>query len=397
MNAPKLPVSVKRIIKCLNSGGHRADVVGGCVRDFLIGKAPIDYDITTDASPDRMKELFRNFRTVDTGIKHGTLTVMVDGAPYEVTTYRRDGEYTDHRHPETVDFTENLAEDLARRDFTMNAIAYNEEDGFTDIFGGIEDIKNGIIRAVGDPNKRFEEDALRILRAVRFSSSLDFKIEEKTALAVREKADLVRHVSGERIFVEWKKLLSGVAAYRVLSDYYDVIRETVIKDGYVLPAEVGFTAADSMARHFSLYAKNPRPVSSFLAVCDRLRADNGTRTRGCAVLRSLTRPVNTPTDIKLCLADIGTENTTALLRTRLVLGTASEGDVDNLLNIVKDENAVWTLASLAVNGTDLISLGISGRAVGKTLALLLDGVIRGTYTNNREALVALAKQINSIK
>ena len=174
MEKMHLPKNVQYIISRLNECGFRADVVGGCVRDFLLGKAPVDYDVTTNAEPEEMKRVFRKEKTIETGIKHGTLTVLISGEPYEITTYRIDGEYSDNRRPDSVSFSRELTEDLARRDFTVNAICYNEKDGYTDKFSGIDDIKKRIIRAVGDPRKRFSEDALRIMRAVRFSSVLGF-------------------------------------------------------------------------------------------------------------------------------------------------------------------------------------------------------------------------------
>ena len=204
MNFP-LPKTVEYIISTLEGAGYRADVVGGSVRDFLLGKTPSDYDITTDATPDMTKEVFRHERTIDTGIKHGTVGLYLDGEVYEITTHRVDGEYKDSRHPESVSFTTDIKEDLARRDFTVNAMAFSPRFGITDPFGGREDLENQIIRAVGDPTLRFTEDALRILRAVRFASVLGFEIEEKTALALGEKADLLKNVSPERIWVELKK------------------------------------------------------------------------------------------------------------------------------------------------------------------------------------------------
>ena len=177
-----LPKEAEYIISRLNSFGYRADVVGGCVRDSMLGKQPSDYDITTNASPKEMKAVFSDLKTVETGIKHGTLTVIINSKTYEVTTYRVDGEYRDNRHPVSVVFTDRLSEDLSRRDFTVNAMCYSHEHGYTDLYGGREDLENKLIRAVGDPVKRFNEDALRILRALRFASTLGFSIEPETGL-----------------------------------------------------------------------------------------------------------------------------------------------------------------------------------------------------------------------
>ncbi len=205
MIAIKLPKNVKKIIDALTSKGYEAYAVGGCVRDALLEREPDDWDITTSAKPEQVKELFSN--TIDTGIQHGTVTVMLDHVGYEVTTYRIDGEYEDCRHPKEVTFTTKLSEDLLRRDFTINAMAYNETEGIIDLFGGMDDLNNKIIRCVGEASERFDEDALRILRAFRFSAQLGFSIEEKTLKAASERAANLQKVSAERIRVELNKLL----------------------------------------------------------------------------------------------------------------------------------------------------------------------------------------------
>ena len=200
-----VPRSVSRILNTLSSAGFEAWAVGGCVRDSLLGRVPGDWDITTSALPEQVKALFH--RTVDTGIAHGTVTVMIGREGYEVTTYRVDGTYSDGRHPDSVTFTPSLSEDLRRRDFTVNAMAYHPKKGLVDLFGGLHDLQNGVIRAVGDPNERFDEDALRILRAVRFSAQLGFTIEEETFSAIRRFAGRLTLVSAERIRTELMKLL----------------------------------------------------------------------------------------------------------------------------------------------------------------------------------------------
>jgi len=204
-----LPRKVRTIIETLVSAGFEAYAVGGCVRDSILGRAPKDWDITTNAEPWQVKRLFRS--TIDTGIEHGTVTVMLDHEGFEVTTYRIDGKYEDNRHPSEVSFTRELSEDLLRRDFTINAMAYNESAGLVDLFGGIEDLKNGVIRAVGNPAERFNEDALRIMRAARFASELGFEIEEETEKAMADYAENIRDVSAERIRVELQKLIMGKA------------------------------------------------------------------------------------------------------------------------------------------------------------------------------------------
>ena len=200
-----LPEKVKFIIDTITAAGFEAFAVGGCIRDSILGRNPADWDITTSAKPEQVKALFA--KTFDTGIQHGTITVLLDKEGFEVTTYRIDGEYEDSRHPKEVVFTSNLIEDLKRRDFTINAMAYNETVGLVDEFGGLEDIDRGVIRCVGDPGERFSEDALRIMRAIRFSAQLGYEIEENTKQAIVELADTLQNISAERIQVELVKLL----------------------------------------------------------------------------------------------------------------------------------------------------------------------------------------------
>ena len=211
----KIPEKVNHIIELLMQNGYEAYAVGGCVRDMVIGREPEDWDITTSATPLEVKKIFR--RTVDTGIQHGTVTIMLENDHFEVTTYRIEGEYADNRHPNEVSFTSSLEEDLQRRDFTINAMAYNEIVGFIDLYGGMEDMKRHLIRCVGSPTDRFDEDALRILRAVRFSAQLGFAVEEETMKALEEKVENLKSISAERIRAEITKLL--------LSDHPDRLRD----------------------------------------------------------------------------------------------------------------------------------------------------------------------------
>ena len=208
----KIPEAPLKIINMLNASGYEAYVVGGCVRDSLMGRKPNDWDVTTNATPVEVKNVFK--RTVDTGIKHGTVTVLESGDMIEVTTYRIDGEYADGRHPDKVEFTGQLSEDLKRRDFTVNAMAYHPTEGLVDLFGGTDDIEKKIIRCVGDPKERFGEDALRMMRAVRFAAVLDFEIEEKTWSAIKELANDLSKISGERIREEMVKTLVSDNPYK---------------------------------------------------------------------------------------------------------------------------------------------------------------------------------------
>ena len=224
----ELPERVKEILDTIMEAGYEAYAVGGCIRDSILGRKPNDWDITTSASPYEIKELFR--RTVDTGIQHGTVTVMMDKEGFEVTTYRIDGDYKDGRHPSEVTFTASLKEDLRRRDFTINAMAYNEQNGLVDIFGGMQDIADGVIRCVGEPRERFSEDALRIMRAVRFSAQLGYQIEEKTKAAIEELAPTLKKISAERIQVELVKLVTSKHPEELLTAYETGITSVILPE-----------------------------------------------------------------------------------------------------------------------------------------------------------------------
>ena len=389
----KLPGDVEFIIERLNSRGHRADIVGGCVRDRLLSKEPNDYDITTDATPDEMREIFSDLRTIDTGIKHGTLTVLLDSVPYEVTTYRLDGKYSDNRHPDTVSFTDKLSDDLSRRDFTVNAMCYNTKDGFTDLFFGKRDLDMRLIRAVGDPVKRFSEDALRILRALRFASTLDFEIEENTSLAIFKTKELLLSVSAERINSEWKKLISGVGAYRILEKYSSVI-STVIPELDIkkLPCEKAFLSAEPEIRELSLFALNSENAvgDSFISAMSRLKSDNRRKNFGASVLESFLLPCSEKRDVRLLLVRCGREAALGVLKLRVLLGLSNSDDLHSLNNII-DSGECYRVQDMKINGDDLFCLGLRGKEIGKTLNELLYKIALGEAENKREELIALVK------
>ena len=397
MNKPILPESVKTVISRLNKAGHRADIVGGCVRDFLLGKSPSDYDLTTDATPDEMRAIFSDMRTLDIGIKHGTLTVLLDGEPFEITTYRSDGEYVDHRRPSEVTFTRRLEDDLKRRDFTMNAICYNERDGFTDLFSGVEDINNSIVRAVGEPERRFEEDALRILRAVRFASVLDFVIEDNTARAAIAKRGLLSSVSGERIAVEWRKLLSGIGAYRIISEYSEILKEFIPLDNIVLPSESVFLKADATMRELLVYALSAdEPHIAFLRAADRMRYDNKTRKLAYSVLssfRAYEKREMTKPDIKLLIYKEGEDAARGVIELLIALDRTDPSALSRYDEIILNGEARH-ISDLDVNGMDLVNIGIKGKAVGEMLEKLLVSVICDKTENESLALLKMAKELS---
>ena len=403
----KLPDSVGFIIEKMNKGGERADIVGGCVRDYLLGKEPSDYDLTTSAKPERTKEIFADFRTIDTGIKHGTVTLMLEGEPYEITTYRIDGEYKDNRHPDSVTFSKNIEDDLSRRDFTMNAIAYNPTDGLTDPFGGREDIKRSLIRAVGDAKVRFTEDALRILRGVRFSSTLGFAIEKDTASAMKECRELLKNVSAERIFVEWKKLLQGREAVRVISEYLDVFTVFLPELSTLDSAKIaGFDNLSLQERNVLLFYLTKTTPDGFAAAMHRLKTDNDFRLGGKRTLECIfgiddgsdviSLELIHGVDINLMmLAHIyGAEASISALKILAAIGRVDPDYPERLKSYI-ERGCPYRLSDLAVNGSDLATVGISGKEVGKTLESLILAVIAAKVENKKSRLLAYAKAMSN--
>lgn len=387
----KLPSDVRFIIDRLVERGYAADVVGGAVRDMLLGREISDYDVTTSARPEEIKAVFADVRTIDTGIEHGTVTVHIDGSNYEVTTYRVDGEYKDGRHPETVQFTRQLVLDLSRRDFTINAMCYSPERGFTDLFGGRDDLEKRTVRTVGDATERFREDALRILRALRFASVLDFDIEESTAAAVRAECGLLRLVSRERIYTEWYKLLRGAGAYRIIGEYPEVIRTFIPElERVSLPRREDFLSADAFTRMLSVYyCSSSSAADAFERSAVSLKTDKHTRELGKRVL-TLTAMPGRPTeeDILLAISDHGVD----ACRGAVALGVAT-GKYERALSDAVDRAIAtgkpYALAMLAVTGNDIRSLGISGEKIGAALHRALAAVIRGECKNDREEILAL--------
>lgn len=392
MKAIVLPKNVEFIIDRLNKHGYRADVVGGAIRDLYIGREAGDYDITTAASPDKIKEIFSDVRTIDTGIKHGTVTIHLDGENFEVTTYRRDGEYKDARHPESVEFTSELSEDLSRRDFTVNAICYNPKDGFTDLFGGCDDVRARVIRAVGDAEVRFSEDALRILRALRFASVLDFSIEKDTADAVHRTRELLRKVSRERIYTEWYKLVGGRGAYRVILENKDVISVFLPElADMTLPDESHFLSYDTDTRMISLFVGLDNAPRAFDNAMRSLKTDNKIRLYGKGALELYSdffpRCIE---DVLLAFSKYGVDLTEGAVRLGCLTGRFSDFQME-LLDRARESDIPYNLASLAINGKDLIELGYKGEKIGGLLLEALINVINGRVENEREALLLWIK------
>ena len=390
-----LPKSVEFILDSMKKQGFTAHVVGGSVRDSLIGRTLGDFDITTNALPEETKSVFKDERTIDTGIKHGTVTLVLDGIPYEITTYRVDGEYNDNRHPDSVTFTDRLEEDLARRDFTVNAMAYNPDTGLSDPFGGRLDAERRLIRAVGDPYKRFDEDALRILRALRFASVLGFEIEKTTAAAARERAHLLASISKERVYTELKKLIMGTDAVKILTEYSAVIAPLLCGlDVVKLPEKELFDGADIIARFAVLFLYNsadPAPHSE--RTFTELKSDKLTRSRVFLALDAINR-VNLSSESAAlsALADHGVDTVKDVLALGILAGKFTVREEHTLASAISSGKP-YMISHLAVKGGDVASLGFKGEKIGEALRSLLAAVIVGKTENEKTALIEYAKKM----
>ncbi|MBE6949613.1 MAG: HD domain-containing protein [Ruminococcaceae bacterium] len=438
-----IPENIIFILDRLEAQGYEAYLVGGCVRDQLMGKTPHDYDVTTSALPDAVVECFSDCHVIETGIKHGTVTVMSEGHPVEITTFRTDGEYLDNRRPENVRFVSDLRFDLSRRDFTVNAMAYSPQRGLIDLFGGAADIRAGIIRCVGEPEKRFHEDGLRIMRALRFASRLGFHIEENTAKAVHSCRELLSNIAAERIFVELKGLLVGAGAEKILMDYRDVIfgiiPELAPMDGFkqnnphhiydvwthtvkalcstipdenirlaLLLHDSGkpdcHTTDEKGIDHFHGHPGKSIEIAD--TVLHRLRCDNTAKKEILTLIKYHdVRPSPYDVRVKKFIAALGED----LFRRLLLVKTADtkaqspnmlEAKLDDLklleklLEDMKSSKACMSIKELAVNGHDLIKIGVpEGKTMGVILERLFDMVCTEAIPNSREPLLSAACQI----
>ena len=407
-----LPKDVKHIIGVLMENGYEAYAVGGCVRDSILGRVPGDWDITTSALPMQVKGLFR--RTVDTGIQHGTVTVMLGRNGYEVTTYRIDGKYEDSRHPESVEFTPKLEEDLKRRDFTINAMAYNDEHGIVDIFDGVGDLHRKIIRCVGNAHDRFDEDALRILRAVRFSAQLGFGIEENTAGAAKELAVNLKRISSERIHTEFNKMLKSPHP-----DYFSVadaigIMEIVLPEYHVMSAEdkafVGALARECACQLPERYAamlfmsggySEEDPADTAKRALKRLKLDNDTINTASMLLRfGMLEITDDESRIRHIIYETGDKNILRILDFRAAYEKCIGNDITDvrrmydICNMIFERGDCVSLKNLAITGRELIAMGVpAGRQMGEILNSLLMLVLDNPQLNDREQLSKEALKI----
>lgn len=432
----QLPEHVQFIINRIEEAGFEAFAVGGCVRDSILGRTPDDWDITTNALPEQIKGLFK--RTIDTGIQHGTVTIMMDKEGYEVTTYRIDGEYEDSRHPKEVSFTSNLSEDLKRRDFTINAMAYNERAGIVDIFDGIKDLESGVIRAVGNPEERFTEDALRMMRAVRFSAQLGYEIEEETKKAIKKLASTIANISAERIQVELIKLVTSAHPDRMRLLYetgltgifmpeFDRIMETeqnhphhcysvgehtihameAIEADKVLRLTMLFhdigkpevmTIDEEGIHHFHGHAEHSKRIA--LTILKRLKFDNDTIYKVSKLALYHDRKIElSKKAVRRAMNKIGEDIFPYLFPVKLADTNAQstylrEEKLENLAQLkqlyvdIIANNECVSLKDLAVNGSDLIAIGIKpGKEIGVILHELLELVLEDETLNSKERLL----------
>ena len=386
MSRFSLPKDVSWILNKLEASGYRADIVGGPVRDMIRGAVPHDFDITTSALPDQTKAVFSGERIIETGIRHGTVTLLKNGEQYEITTYRIDGEYEDSRHPKSVSFTHRIEQDLARRDFTINAIAYSEQRGITDPFGGSADIEKGIIRAVGRAEERFLEDALRIIRGIRFASVLGFSVDSETGAAMLSLGHLLEKISRERIFVEWKKLLSGIRALEILREY------KAVTDVFFPEAEIpqninaaNYHAASPTAKHISLFASCTR--EEYIRAMQRMKTDRFTADAGARVISAIGKYGNDRVSVAFMLRDLGCECSRLLVECEAILGMRKGIDF-SAIEAVEISGIPYSISALAVNGNDLLARGLEGAEIKKALDNLLERVILGELENEREVLLS---------
>ncbi len=396
----KIPDYVTEIMTYLEASGFEAFVVGGCVRDSLCGKTPTDWDVCTSALPSCVKEIFDGTMTViPTGEKHGTVTIISGGNAVEVTTFRSDDGYLDSRHPESVSFVPSIEEDLARRDFTVNAMAYNHSRGLVDLYGGQADVNSKILRCVGIPQIRFEEDALRIMRALRFSAVCGFDIEKETESALHQCRELLEKVSAERIYAELKKILVAEAPSKILIKYRDIF-EVIMPQAF---SEDVFSADSSHLADKMPYDASMR-LAAILSFVDAEGVKNALAglkterdTRHTVLLlceRSGLKPPADKVSVKYILKELGVDKAKLLLEFCRAGALVTGGDAcafayaSSMVDEILNNNECFSLKSLEINGADIINLGLGeGCEIGEHLDRVLNNVIEGNLPNRREDLI----------
>ena len=373
-----LPQHVSFILDKFKENGFSAYTVGGCVRDALLAKIPTDWDICTNALPDETINIFSDYRIIKTGIKHGTVTLILDNIPYEITTFRTDGNYLDSRHPQSVNFVRNIEEDLKRRDFTVNAMAYNKTDGLIDLYGGQSDLEKKIIRCVGNPTKRFTEDALRIMRAIRFSANLDFKIEEKTKKAIFDLKSNLSNIAKERINVEFSKILLSNNT-KVYSEYHEIFN-LFFGDTFTIDANNLVRLPKNLETRLSYMLIALNLDTKILA---NLRYPSKIIKAVNEVIKNFNSACETIKDLRLLISKSSYETA------RIIVTIKSNNDIPSQI-----KDMPCKIQDLVICGDDLINLGIKdGFLIGKILKELLYLVIDEKCENSEYALIQKAKTL----
>lgn len=438
------PDYINTAFRLLEQSGFKAYAVGGCVRDSLMGKVPDDWDMTTSSTPEQTMEVFKDFRVIPTGLKHGTVTVIIDGSHIEITTMRVDGEYHDNRRPESVRYTTEIEQDLSRRDSTVNAMAYNHTDGLVDIFGGHDDLKKKIIRCVGNPDKRFNEDALRIIRAIRFASVLDFGIDKDTSDSIIKNIALIDNVAKERIRVELVKLLCGTAVERILTDYkeiiFNIIPELRILDGF--RQDTPYHIYDVWTHTVKVVAnvKNTQELRVAALLHDIAKPECFTTDKkgiahfkghpelsaekAIGILKSLRFPnsfIETvykiillhdmyPDGNKKTVARFCSKYSPDIIKLTLELmrgDTAGKNPefaeeqfdsyrlAEKQIDEIIESNLCLKVSDLDINGKDVTAEGFSGKEIGTVLNTILELVIEEKITNKREILLDTVRKLKN--
>lgn len=391
----------KELISIIKNNGYQAYAVGGCVRDALMNRQGGDVDITTSATPDELEKLLDDYsiKYIETGLKHGTITVIYNSVPYEITTFRSDGEYIDNRHPESVTFVNDVKYDLARRDFTINAIAYNDEDGFVDCFDGINDINNKIIRCVGDADLRFKEDALRIMRAIRFSSVLGFYIESKTKKAMFNNKGLLKNIAAERIYNELTKLLLGSNAENVLIEYRIILEEVIpelkgVCDYQNAVKSISFIESKDYLRLTALLL--PLNIDECQRALKRLKVSNDIYNKVTTLIKIHDETIlPNKSNIKQWLRSIGIDLTYDFIKLKKAINLNRDNDffeqIKSLVDEIVTNNEPYLISHLKIKGNDLINLGYNGKEIAEELNRLILLVSVHPELNEKNKLIEQAK------
>ena len=422
-----IPKDVKFLIDKIYENGYEAYIVGGCVRDSILNLIPNDYDITTNATPNKIIDIFKDYKIIDNGIKHGTVAIILNNDIYEITTYRIEGEYEDNRRPKTVEFTSNIEEDLKRRDFTINAMAYNEKNGIIDIFNGIDDLKKRIIKTVGNPDERFEEDGLRMIRAIRFSSKLGYNIERDTLDSIYKNAHIIKNISIERVNDEFTKTLlsdnpeniillykSNILKYlgiyhdlnvdsykelqkniRILKVCNNNLLDRLIMLEYLICNEIlKDINYDEKYKYYCEHIKNKNIINN-------LRYSNKVVSYCNDIMEYMIKDIEKIDNIsmKRYLNNIGYEKLNKVLELKLLYSKfiSNKNRIGffkqciNELNQIEKNKECYTISNLDINGKILKDLGYNGKEIGEKLSFLLDEVIKNPLLNKKDSLINLLK------